>query len=210
MDMYGFLIPQGLFNETPSAYDHRLMQDWRASRPVDVARLNSSVFRAVLRKFELLFVVMIPIEIVSVLLLAHHRDPTMGMAQVLAHSIPFLLTGSLTHFLGGLLVAMFLVALGSLAWWRHVLAIGRPSTVLAALASAVRGILRRLVRKLDGRADLLAVPARRRAGRSPRLPSVIDQLCASLCLAPSAPPLRLALAADRSVRPDQLTARRAA
>lgn len=51
------------------------MPDWRATRPVDVARLNSSVFLAVIGKYEVVLALAAPAYLAAGVLLAHHRFP---------------------------------------------------------------------------------------------------------------------------------------
>ena len=183
------------------------MPEWRAIRPVDVARLNSSVFLAVIRKYEIVLALAAPAYLVAAVLLAHHRFPSLTTTHILAVAIPLFLTGFVTHLMLGLLGVMFLIAVGSLVWWRHVLAVGRPSEALAAIVSATRRLVARLEHRVDP--SLLATDSRRgHTTLAAPIHDLLDELRAALLIAPDAPPLRLALLADRTVRTDQLTSRR--
>ncbi len=204
------LTPQGLSSDTGSAYYHRFMQGWRATRPVDVARLNNGVFCAVLRKYCLLFAVLIPTELVGTVLIAHHRVPSMSTGHVLAVTVPLVLTGFLTHFVVGLLGVLFIVAVGSLAWWRHVLAIGGPSAALAALASASRRIVLRLAHSSNPAVVRGGVVRRDRPIRDVPEHPLLDQLRCSLSILSTAPPAVPIAPEDPLVRIDQLIARRIA
>jgi hypothetical protein len=185
------------------------MPEWRATRPVDVARLNSSVFLAVLRKYGVLFAFVAPAYLLAAVLLGEHRLSTLTPGHILAVAIPLFLTGIVGHFLLGLLGVMFIVTVGSLIWWRHILAVGGPSAALAALVSAARRLVSRFERQVD--TALLATNSRREhATLVAPIHDLLDELRAALLVAPDAPPLRLALLADRSVRTDQLTSRRVA
>ena len=124
------------------------MPEWRATRPVDVARLNSSVFLAVLRKYGGLFAFVAPAYLLAAVLLGEHRLPTLTPGHILAVAIPLFLTGIVGHFLLGLLGVMFIVTVGSLIWWRHILAVGGPSAALAALVSAARRLVSRFERQV--------------------------------------------------------------
>ena len=205
--------------DTAEAYRSKPMPDWRATRPVDVARLNSSVFLAVIhkyeillaviRKFEILCAIVMPAYLIVAVLLAHHRFPSLTTTHTLVVAIPMFLTGFASHLALGLLGAMFLIAVGSLIWWRRVLAVGGPSSVLATLAAAMHGVAVRLVHRMDP--GLVALLTRREhATHAVPGHSLLDQLRAALLIAPDAPPSRLVLLADRMVCTDQLTSRRAA
>jgi len=195
--------------DTAEAYRSKPMPDWRATRPVDVARLNSSILLAVIRKFEILCAIVMPAYLIVAVLLAHHRFPSLTTTHTLVVAIPMFLTGFASHLALGLLGAMFLIAVGSLIWWRRVLAVGGPSSVLATLAAAMHGVAVRLVHRMDP--GLVALLTRREhATHAVPGHSLLDQLRAALLIAPDAPPSRLVLLADRMVCTDQLTSRRAA
>jgi hypothetical protein len=185
------------------------MQNWRALRPVDVARLNDSVFRAVIRFYEILFAIMIPIELSSTIAIAHHRFPQMSIAHVLAVAIPFFLTAFFTHFVLGFIGVMFLVAVGSLAWWRHVLAFGGPSAALTVLAVASRRVVIRLAQ--PSIPSVVAGLVRRdHPLRSVPEHPLLDQLRCALSISSTAPPGVPITHADFFVRIDQLISRRIA
>jgi hypothetical protein len=195
--------------ETPEAYRSLLMAQWRATRPVDVARLNSSIFLAVLRKYGIAFVFLTPAYLLAAVLLGEHHFPTLTPGHLLAAAILLVVTGVVGRLLLGLVAVMFIVTVGSLVWWRHVLAVGGPSAALAALVSAARRIVSRFEHWVDP--SLLATESRRKhATLVAPIHDLLDQLCAALHVASDAPPLRLALHADRSVRTDQLISRRTA
>ena len=185
------------------------MQQWRATRPADVARLNGGVFLAVARAYLVVFAVLLPGDAIASLLLAHHRLPTLGITHVLALALPFFVTGFLSHVTLGLLGMMFLVAVNSLIWWRHVLAVGGPSGVLAALALSIRRVVFRLAHRVDPVA-VARVTHREQMARAVPAHPLLDQLRAALLIAPDAPPSLLAHLSDHPVRTDQLTSRRAA
>ncbi|HEY5272726.1 MAG TPA: hypothetical protein VIJ34_05770 [Acidimicrobiales bacterium] len=169
------------------------MPDWRATRPVDVARLNSSIFLAVLRKYGVAFVFLTPPYLLAAILLGEHRFPTHTPGQILAAAIPLFLTGVVSHLFLGLVAVMFIVTVGSLIWWRHVLAVGGLVVALAALLSA----LRRIVSQFEHRVDpsLLATALRRQqATLGAPIHDLLDQLRVSLLAASDAPPLPTASA----------------
>ncbi|MHB1599258.1 MAG: hypothetical protein ACYCXY_10340 [Acidimicrobiales bacterium] len=161
------------------------MEEWRAFRPVDVARLNSSVFVALFRKYGLLFALALPAYLGGALLLAAERFPKLGVAHILSVAAPLFLAGFVTHLAVGLLGAVFLVAVGSLVWWRHILATGAPSAVRGVIASSARRIVFRLARQID--AGTFAVLARRsRELLLVPVHGLLDQLSAALCIAADA------------------------
>ena len=187
------------------------MKNWRATRPIDVARLNNGVFCSVLWKYCLLFAVLIPTELIGTVLIAHHRVPSMSIGHVLAVATPVILTGFLTHFLLGLLGVMFIVAVGSLVWWRHVLAIGGPSAALAVLAAVSRRIVLRLAQPSNSVAASGGVVRRERTIRDVPEHPLLDQLRSALSISSTAPPAFPITHMDRLVRSDsQLTLWRAA
>ncbi|MDA8265348.1 MAG: hypothetical protein M0T79_08405 [Actinomycetota bacterium] len=185
------------------------MPEWCSTRPVDVARLNSSVFLAVLCKYGVFSAIAAPIYFATVVILGERRAPKLGAGHILAATWPYFLTGFVGRFLLGLLAGTFIAAVGSLVWWRHILAVGGPYAALAALASAARRLVARIERRVDP--SLVATLARRpHITDVVPIQSLLDQLRAALLGAPAAPPLRLAVLADRSVRTDQLIPRRTA
>ena len=133
------------------------MDDWRATRPVDVARLNSGVFLAVLRKFAVVAAICAPVYFGAIVVLAEVRAPQLSIGFVLAHVWLYFLTAFVGHLALGLVIMTFCTAVGSLIWWRNVLARGGPNTVLAALASIAHRVVFRLAQRIDG--GLLAVSA---------------------------------------------------
>ncbi len=184
------------------------MPEWRATRPVDVARLNSSVFLAVLSKYGVLFAIGAPIYFATVVILGERRAPELGVGHILEVAGPHFLAGVVGHLLFGFVAVAFTVAVASLVWWRHLLAVGGPSAALAAFASAARRLIGRIEHRVD--ASLIATLARRAHMTDVvSIHSLLDQLLAALLVAPDAPPLRLALPADRSARTDQSISRRA-
>ena len=103
----------------------------------------------------------------------------------------------------------FCTAVGSLIWWRNVLARGGPNLVLAALTSIVNRIALRLAQHIDS--DLVAVLAiRERMISIGPDHTLLAQLRVALVVAPDGPPSRLVQLADPMVRTDQLISRRAA
>ena len=136
------------------------MEKWHATRPVDVARFNGGVFLVAARAYLVLFLVLLPVDVIGAMVVDHHRLPTFSTAHVLSIALPFFVTGfSATPPLSSS-VAMSLIAVGSLAWWRHVLAVGGPSAALAVLASAIRRVV------VPSRAPV-ATPVHSRSPRSP-------------------------------------------
>lgn len=185
------------------------MPQWRVTRPVDVARLNSGVFIAVLRRYGALIAIGAPIYFATVVILGARRTPELGVGGILARIWPYFLSGFVGRLLLALVAAMSIVAIYSLIRWRQILAFDGPSALLSAFASAIRRLIIRIERRVD---DSLHAAPFRRANESTVVPihTLLDQLRACLLIAPAAPPLQLALCADRSVRPDQLILRRIA
>ena len=185
------------------------MHDWRATRPVDVARLNSGVFLAVLRKFAVAAAICAPVYFGAIVVLAEVRAPQLSIGFVLAHVWLYFLTAFVGHLALGLVIMTFCTAVGSLIWWRNVLARGGPNTVLAALASIAHRVVLRLAQRIDS--GLLAVSAVRER-MIPTGPdhTLLAQLRVALVVAPDGPPSRLVHLADPMVRTDQLTPRRTA
>jgi len=185
------------------------MSERHAFGAVDVARLNSGVFLAVLRRYGVLFVIGAPVYFATVVLVGEHRAPGLGAGRILAAIWPYFLTGFVGHLLVGFLVVAFIVSVGSLFWWRHVLAVGGLSAALAAIASTALRLVTRFARGVNN--DAVATLFRReRATLADPVHDLLDELRAALLASPDAPPLRLALLADRSVRSDQSISRRVA
>jgi hypothetical protein len=164
----------------------------------------------VLRKYYVLFKVLIPTELIGTVLIAHHRVPSMSIGHVLAATVPLMLAGFLTHFVVGLLGVLFVVAVGSLAWWRHVLATGRPSAALATLAAASRRVVLRLAHSSTPAVARGGVVRRERPIRDVPEHPLLDQLRCSLSILSTAPPAVPIAPEDPLVRIDQLISRRIA
>jgi len=185
------------------------MSERHAFGAVDVARLNSGVFLAVLRRYGVLFAIGAPVYFCTLLIVGEHRAPGLGAGRILAAIWPYFLTAFVGHLVVGFVAVAFVVSVGSLFWWRHVLAVGGPAAALAALASAALRLVTRIGRGVND--DAVATPLRwERATLADPVHDLLDELRAALLASPDAPPLRLALPADRSVRSDQSISRRAA
>jgi hypothetical protein len=115
------------------------MQDGRATQPVDVARLNSGIFLALFKRFGIVVAICLPIYFGGIVAIAALRLPQLSTGFVLAH-VWFAFAAFAGHLAFGLALSTFWIAVGSLAWWRHVLARGGPNLVLVALASLVSSV----------------------------------------------------------------------
>ena len=152
---------------------------------VEITQLNRSVFNETARTVRNAALPFVAVYLVAGLLFASVLRPAVTPSRVVIELAMSLITTISLHLLLACLLVPLLVGIASLIGWRHVLARGCLSALLALLHAASR------LRRVRSRRVLilLSTPTRSDNGLDRVIAcSIAEQLCCSLVIAPMAPP----------------------
>lgn len=152
---------------------------------VEIAQLNRSVFNETARTLRNALLPFVAVYLVAGLLFASVLRPAVTHPRVVIELAMNLATTISLHLLLACLLVPLLVGIASLIGWRHVLARGCPSALLALLYVASR------LRRVRSRHVLISLSTSTRNDNvlhRVMACSIAEQLCCSLVIAPMAPP----------------------
>lgn len=152
---------------------------------VEITQLNRSVFNETARTVRNAVLPFVAVYLVAGLLFASVLRPAVTPSRVMIELAMSLATTVSLHLLLACLLVPLLVGIASLIGWRHVLARGCPSALLALLHAASR------LRRVRSRHILISLSTPTRSDNvldGVMTFSIAEQLCCSLVIAPMAPP----------------------
>ena len=152
---------------------------------VEITQLNRSVFNETACTVRTAALPFVAVYLVTGLLFASVLRPAVTPSRVVTELAMSLASTISLHLLLACLLVPLLVGIASLIGWRHVLARGCPSALLALLHAASR------LRRVQSRRVLISLSTPTRSDNvldRVMACSIAEQLCCSLVIAPMAPP----------------------
>ena len=152
---------------------------------VEITQLNRSVFNETACTVRNAVLPFVAVYATAGLLFASVLRPAVTPSRVVIELAMSLATTVSLHLLFACLLVPLLVGIASLIGWRHVLARGCPSALLALLQAASR------LRRVCSRRVLILLSTPTRSDNvldRVMACSIAEQLCCSLVIAPMAPP----------------------